>query len=50
MTKIRFSHIFNDDLERVYEGFKQVTGKTESKKLISDIKFHKGNDFEEINA
>ena len=50
MTKIKYSHIFNDDLERVYEGFKLVTGKTESKKIISDIKFLKGNDFEEINA
>ena len=50
MTKIKYSHIFNDDLQRVYEGFKLVTGKTESKKIISDIKFLKGNNFEEINA
>ena len=50
MTTIKYSHIFNDDLQRVYEGFKLVTGKTESKKIISDIKFLKGNNFEEINA
>ena len=50
MAKIKYSHIFNDNLERVYEGFKLVTGIAESKKIISDIKFLKGNNFEEINA
>jgi len=52
MAKIKFSHIFNDDLERVYEGFKQVINNmtVEYQNLISNIKFHKGNDFDEINA
>jgi hypothetical protein len=52
MEKIKFSHIFNDDLERVYEGFKEVVDKliVENQKLISNIKFHKGNDFDEKNA
>ena len=50
VTKIKYSHTFNDDLERVYEGFRLVTGKTESKKILSDIKFLKGNSFKEINA
>lgn len=52
MKKIKFSHIFNDDLERVYEGFKQVINNitVEFKYLISNIKFYKGNDFDEINA
>ena len=52
MTKIKYSHIFNDDLKRVYEGFKQVSGKImpESNQLISNVKFHKGSNFDEINA
>ena len=52
MTKIKYSHIFNDDIERVYEGFKQVSDKimVESKQLISNLKFHKGYSFDEINA
>jgi hypothetical protein len=52
MTKIRYSHIFNDDLKRVYEGFKQVSDKiiAESNQLISNVKFHKGSNFDEINA
>ena len=52
MAKIKFSHIFNDDLERVYDGFKEVSDKiiVKCQKLISNIKFHKGNDFDEINA
>ena len=52
MTKIKYSHIFNDDLERVYEGFKQVSDKimVESKQLIRNLKFHKGYSFDEINA
>jgi len=43
MVTIKFSHIFNDDLERVYEGFKQVINNitVEYQNLISDIKFHK---------
>ena len=52
MTKIKYSHIFNDDLKRVYEGFKQVSDKiiAESNQLISNVKFHKGSNFDEINA
>ena len=52
MPNIKFSHIFNDDLERVYEGFKQVINNitVEFKNLISNIKFYKGNNFDEINA
>jgi len=52
MSKIKFSHIFNDNLERVYEGFKQAINSIafEFKKLISNIKFHKGNELDEINA
>ena len=52
MPKIKFSYIFNDDLERVYEAFKEVCYKivVQSKQLISNIKFHKGNDFDEISA
>jgi len=52
MAKIKYSHIFNDDLERVYEGFKQVINNitVEFKNLISNIKFYKGNNFDEINA
>ena len=52
MPKIKFSYIFNDDLERVYEGFKEVSEKivVENHKLISNLKFHNGNNFDEINA
>ena len=52
MVKIKFSYIFNDDLERVYEGFKEISDKiiVKYQNLISNIKFHKGNDFDEINA
>lgn len=52
MKNIKFSHIFNDDLERVYEGLKVVSDKiiVESTKLLSNIKFHNGNNFDEVNA
>ena len=51
MPKIKFSHIFNDNLERIYEGFKRANSlAVEFKKLISNLKFHKGNDLDEINA
>ena len=52
MAKIKFSHIFNDDLERVYDGFKEVSDKiiVKYQKLISNIQFHKGDDFDQINA
>ena len=52
MPKIIFSYIFDDEFERVYEFFTEVTMdlKTTYKPLLTKLKFYKGEKFDQENA
>ena len=50
MPKIKFSYIFNDYFNRVFECFVEVNNSINFKNLISYLKFCKGERFDEENA
>ena len=50
MPKIKFSYIFNDYFNRVFECFVEVNNSINFKNLISYLKFYKGERFDEENA
>lgn len=50
MPKIKFSHIFLDKFERVYDFFAIVKLDISFENLISNLKFYKGERFDEENA
>lgn len=50
MPKIKFSYIFNEYFNRVFECFAEVNNSINFKNLISHLKFYKGERFDEENA
>ena len=52
MPKISFSYIFDDEIERVFECFRnpQLNMGVAYNNLVSNLKFHKGENFDEENS
>lgn len=50
MPKIKFSYIFNDYFNRVFETFAEVNNSINFKNLITNLKFYKGERFDEENT
>ena len=50
MPKIKYSYIFNDYFHRVFECFVEVNNSINLKNLVSNVKFLKGESFNEENA
>ena len=50
MPKLKYSYIFNDYFHRVFECFVEVNNSINLKNLVSNLKFFKGECFDEENA